>query len=109
MVFGPTGATGPTGSAAGIGVDGICMSTGTGDTGPAGPSGPTGATGPRGPAGIGFGYCGPTAPLVFQHLDDNGNEVFGSATYDYKHYRYAGICGSPQHSLTFLLGTGSTG
>jgi hypothetical protein len=102
-VLGPTGPTG--GSSEG----GITLSTGTGPKGATGPTGPTGATGPQGPVGLGLGFCGPTAPIVFLHLDDQGNEVFGSRTYDYKNYRFVGICGSPQHSLVFFGSTGTTG
>ena len=82
---------------------------GTGPTGPEGSTGPTGPTGDygpgtvTGPTGVGFGFCGATAPIIFQHLDDKGLPVFGEATGDYRYYRYAGICGNPQHSLVLFL------
>ena len=102
LVFGPTG--NPSDPRVGdIG--------GTGPTGPTGATGPKGITGiigPLGSTGVGFGYCGPTAPIIFQHFDDKGAPVFGVATGDFRYYRYAGICGSPQESLVLFLGEEST-
>ena len=84
---------------------------GTGPTGPQGNQGPQGITGnfgPTGATGVGVGFCGATAPIVFQHLDSKGQPVFGEATGDYRYYRYAGICGSPQESLVLFLERTST-
>ena len=98
LVFGPTGNPHIRGGDIG----------GTGPTGPEGSRGPTGATGNygpgtiTGPTGVGIGFCGATAPIIFQHLDDKGQPVFGEATGDYRYYRYAGICG-PADSLVILL------
>ena len=69
IALGPSGAAGP-----------IPDIGGTGPTGPIGVTGPTGErgiTGTLGSSGIGFGYCGPTAPLVFQHYDDKDNAMYG--------------------------------
>ena len=79
---------------------------GTGPTGPrgnVGPDGITGLVGPTGATGVGVGYCGPTAPFVFQYYDHTRHPIFGEATGDYRYYRYAGICGNPQHSLVLFL------
>ncbi|MBC8442946.1 MAG: hypothetical protein H8D80_02015, partial [Proteobacteria bacterium] len=105
LVFGPTG-------------DSHIRETEIGGTGPTGPQGnqgiqgKTGVFGPIGATGVGVGFCGPTAPIIFKHVDRDymGNEqhVYGEATGDYRYYRYAGICGNPQESLVLFLERTST-
>ena len=41
--------------------------------------------------------------MVFQGISLDGTEFYGPATYDYRYYRYAGICGDSQESLVLFL------